>query len=76
MTKTKKHIYWIIYAVLYCSVIQRYIWPNQFCQLIPDVIILFLCIFEKGLANSRAKKIMLYLFLEDGFQECSYYFGL
>lgn len=56
MTKTKKHIYWIIYAVLYCSVIQRYIWPNQFCQLIPDVIILFLCIFEKGLANSRAKK--------------------
>lgn len=56
MIKTKKHIYWIIYAVLYCSVIQRYIWPNQFCQLIPDVIILFLCIFEKGLTNSRAKK--------------------
>lgn len=56
MTKTKKHIYWIIYAVLYCSVIQMYIWSNQFCQLIPDVIILFLCIFEKGLTNSRAKK--------------------
>ena len=56
MTKTKKHIYWAIYVVLYCSVIQRYIWESQFCQLIPDVIILFLCIFEKGLTNSRAKK--------------------
>lgn len=56
MTKIKKHIYWVIYAAFYCSVIQRYVWPSQLCQLIPDVIILFLCIFEKGLTNSRAKK--------------------
>lgn len=55
MNKTKRYVYWAVYAVLYCSVIQRYIWQNQFVQLIPDVIIFYICIFQKGLTNRIAK---------------------
>ena len=63
MIKTKKYIYWAIYAVLYCSIIQRYIWPNQLCQLIPDIIIFFICLFQKGLTNPLANKNSISPFL-------------
>lgn len=53
MVKTKKYIYWAIYAILYCSVIQRYIWANQFCQILPDIIIFGLFFFKKGLINKK-----------------------
>ena len=63
MIKTKKYIYWAIYAVLYCSIIQRYIWSNQLCQLIPDIIIFFICLFQKGLTNPLANRNSISPFL-------------
>lgn len=51
-----KYIYCAIYAVLYCSVLYRYVWHSQFCPLIPDIIILSICIFKNGLTNRVAKK--------------------
>lgn len=55
MSKTKRYIYLAIYAAMYCSVIQRYLWQNQFVQLLPDAIILFVYFFQKGLTNRIAK---------------------
>lgn len=55
MNKTKRYTYWAIYAVLYCSVIQRYLWQNQFMLLLPDVIIFSICLLQKGLTNKIAK---------------------
>lgn len=61
MVKSKKYIYWAIYAILYCSVIQRYIWPNQFCQIFPDIIIFSLFFFKKELINKKTPKINVIL---------------
>lgn len=61
MVKTKKYIYWAIYAILYCSVIQRYIWANQFCQILPDIIIFSIFFFKKGLIIRNTPKINIIL---------------
>lgn len=61
MVKTKKYIYWAIYAILYCSVIQRYIWDNQFCQILPDIIIFSIFFFKKGLIIRNTPKINIIL---------------
>lgn len=61
MVKTKKYIYWAIYSVLYCSIIQRYIWANQFCQILPDIIIFSLCFFKKGLITKNTPGINIIL---------------
>lgn len=61
MIRTKKYIYWTIYAVLYCSVLQRYIWNNQLCQLLPDIIIFSLFFFKRKLINQKTSSINIIL---------------
>ena len=54
--RIKNNIYLAIYLILYCSLVQRYIWGNQLIQLLPDIIIAIICIFQKGLTNRIARK--------------------
>lgn len=60
--RINKTIFLAIYAIFYSSIIQRYIWNNQFWQLLPDIIII-ICILQNGLTNKRASNNSIGTFL-------------